>query len=169
MIVDFVGPVLKRHLANRLHQCGFASLRADAFHFRGRQGSKGGGSPHSWVCLKVGTMSPSPGSGRQAPTSSALALLQLLPPTSLLTFSLLRTKDRASCISCRVQGKTEDLGSLDLSGGAVDRNSTANAGAWVWSLVQEGSICLKATKPMSLTYWACALEPWSHNYWGMCA
>ena len=95
-------------------------------------------------------MSPSPGSGRQGPTSSAFALLQLLPPD--LTCSLPRTKDRASCISCRVQGKIEELGSLDLPGVAVDRNSTANAGAWVWSLVQEGSICFKATKPVSLTY-----------------
>ena len=167
MIVDFVGPVLKPHLANRLHQCGFASLRAGAFHFRGRQGSKGGGSPHSWVCLKVGMMSPSPGSGRQGPTSSALALLQLLPPD--LTYSLPRTKDRTSCISCRFQGKIEEPGSLDLPGVSVDRNSTANAGAQVWSLVREGSIRLKATKPVNLTYWACALEPWSHNYWSLCA
>ena len=34
----------------------------------------------------------------------------------------------------------------------------------VWSLVQEDSTCLGATKPVYHNYWACALEPGSHNY-----
>ena len=34
----------------------------------------------------------------------------------------------------------------------------------VRSLVQENSTCLGATKPVYHNYWACALEPGSHNY-----
>ena len=33
-------------------------------------------------------------------------------------------------------------------------------GTWVWSLLQKG-----ATKPVCQNYWACALEPASHNEW----
>ena len=36
---------------------------------------------------------------------------------------------------------------------------------WVWSLVQEDPTCHRATKPMCNNYWACALEPTSHNCW----
>ena len=39
----------------------------------------------------------------------------------------------------------------------------------VWSLVQEDPICRGATTPVCLNYWACALEPVSHNYWSPCA
>ena len=38
-------------------------------------------------------------------------------------------------------------------------------GTWVWSLVQEDSMCCRATKPLSHDYWACALEPNSRNDW----
>ena len=37
-------------------------------------------------------------------------------------------------------------------------------GTQVWSLVQEDPTCHGATKPVSRNYWACALEPRSHNY-----
>ena len=37
-------------------------------------------------------------------------------------------------------------------------------GTWVWALVQEDPICCGATKPVR-HYWACTLEPASHNYW----
>ena len=36
-------------------------------------------------------------------------------------------------------------------------------GTLVWSLVQEDSTCLRATKPVCLSYWACALEPVLHK------
>ena len=35
----------------------------------------------------------------------------------------------------------------------------------VWSLVWEDSTCLRATKHVCHNYWACGLEPTSHNYW----
>ena len=165
MIVDFVGPACaKTSSSKQAASVWFCLIEGTCLPLQRQTGEQ---RPHSWVWLKVGTTSPSPGSGRQAPTSSALAHLQLLPPD--LTYSLPRAKDRASSISCRLQGKIEDLGSLNFPGGEVDRNSTASAGALVWSLVQEGSICLRATKPMSLTYWTCAREPWNHNYWSLCA
>ena len=165
MIVDFVGPACaKTSSSKQAASVWFCLIEGTCLPLQRQTGEQ---RPHSWVWLKVGTTSPSPGSGRQAPTSSALAHLQLLPPD--LTYSLPRAKDRASSISCRLQGKIEDLGSLNFPGGEVDRNSTASAGALVWSLVREGSICLRATKPMSLTYWTCAREPWNHNYWSLCA
>ena len=34
----------------------------------------------------------------------------------------------------------------------------------VWALVWEDPTCRRATKPMHHNYWACALEPASHNY-----
>ena len=42
-------------------------------------------------------------------------------------------------------------------------------GTWVWSLVQEDPSCRGATKPVRHNYWACALEPASHNCWSPCA
>ena len=36
-------------------------------------------------------------------------------------------------------------------------------GTWVWALVQEDPTCHGATKHMCHNYWACALEPTSHN------
>ena len=36
---------------------------------------------------------------------------------------------------------------------------------WVQPLVQEDATPHGATKLMSHNYWACALEPPSHNYW----
>ena len=38
-------------------------------------------------------------------------------------------------------------------------------GTHVWALVQEDPTCRRAAKPVHLNYWACALEPASHNYW----
>ena len=38
-------------------------------------------------------------------------------------------------------------------------------GTQVRALVQEDPTCLRATKPASHNYWACAQEPTSHNYW----
>ena len=37
-------------------------------------------------------------------------------------------------------------------------------GTWVWSPVQGDPTKLRETKPMCHKYWACALEPQSHNY-----
>ena len=39
---------------------------------------------------------------------------------------------------------------------------------WVRSLVLEDPTCLGATKPVYHSYWACALEPRSHNFWSLC-
>ena len=38
-------------------------------------------------------------------------------------------------------------------------------GTGVQALVQEDPTCRKATNPVHQDYWACALEPASHNYW----
>ena len=38
-------------------------------------------------------------------------------------------------------------------------------GTEVQALVQEDPTCHRATKPMRHNYWACALEPASHNCW----
>ena len=38
-------------------------------------------------------------------------------------------------------------------------------GTRVRALVWEDPTCLRATKPVHCNYWACALEPASHNYW----
>ena len=38
-------------------------------------------------------------------------------------------------------------------------------GTRVRSLVREDPMCCGATKPVRQSYWACALEPVSHNYW----
>ena len=38
-------------------------------------------------------------------------------------------------------------------------------GTRVRALVQEDPTCQGATKPVRRNYWACALEPASHNYW----
>ena len=35
---------------------------------------------------------------------------------------------------------------------------------WVRALVQEDATCHRATKPVRHNYWACTLEPVSHNY-----
>ena len=37
-------------------------------------------------------------------------------------------------------------------------------GTWVWSLIREDPTCRGAAKPERHNYWACALEPASHNY-----
>ena len=36
-------------------------------------------------------------------------------------------------------------------------------GTWVQALVWEDPTCRGATEPVSHSYWACALEPMSHN------
>ena len=41
-------------------------------------------------------------------------------------------------------------------------------GKRVRALVQEDTTCHGATKPVRRNYWACALEPMSHNYWSPC-
>ena len=38
-------------------------------------------------------------------------------------------------------------------------------GTQVRALVQEDPTCCGATKPLHHDYWACALEPTSHNFW----
>ena len=38
-------------------------------------------------------------------------------------------------------------------------------GTRVGALVQEDPTCCGATKRVRHNYWACALEPGSHNYW----
>ena len=38
-------------------------------------------------------------------------------------------------------------------------------GTWIWAVVREDPTCRRATKPVRRNYWACALEPASHNYW----
>ena len=50
-------------------------------------------------------------------------------------------------------------------GGPVIKNTSANAGECVWSLIWEDPACLGATKPICHSYWAYALEPRSCNYW----
>ena len=36
---------------------------------------------------------------------------------------------------------------------------------WLWSLVQQDPIYLRATKPVCHSFWACAREPGSCKYW----
>ena len=52
----------------------------------------------------------------------------------------------------------------DFSDGVVDQNPPPVQETRVRSLVQEDSMCLGATKPIRQNYWACDLEPESHNY-----
>ena len=40
----------------------------------------------------------------------------------------------------------------DFPGGTVNKNPPGKAGAWVRSLVQEDSTCLRATKPVHHSY-----------------
>ena len=40
-------------------------------------------------------------------------------------------------------------------------------GTWVQALVWEDPTCRRATKPVCLNYWACTLEPASHNCWSL--
>ena len=40
-------------------------------------------------------------------------------------------------------------------------------GTWLPALVGEDPTCRIATKPMRHKYWACVLEPASHNYWSL--
>ena len=57
----------------------------------------------------------------------------------------------------------------DFLGGAVDKNSLANAGTQVQSLVQEDSTCRRATGTVCHHYWSpSALEPTRHNCWATC-
>ena len=52
---------------------------------------------------------------------------------------------------------------MDLPVGAVVKNLPAMKGTRVQSLVREDPKCCGATKPVRHNYWACALEPVSHN------
>ena len=45
------------------------------------------------------------------------------------------------------------------------RISLPMQGTRVWTLVWEDPTCRGATKPVCHNYWACALEPVSHNSW----
>ena len=45
----------------------------------------------------------------------------------------------------------------------VVKNSPADAGTQVWSLVWEDSMCLRVTKPVHHSCWTL------HDYWGPCA
>ena len=49
-------------------------------------------------------------------------------------------------------------------GGSVVLNPTANAGDTVRLLMQKDPTCCRATKFMRYSYWACVLEPGSHDY-----
>ena len=53
-------------------------------------------------------------------------------------------------------------------GGPVMKNTPANAGEWVWSLVWEDPACLGATKAIHYSYWAYAPEPGNCSYWSLC-
>ena len=53
----------------------------------------------------------------------------------------------------------------DFPGGAVVENPPANAGDTGSSPGPGRHICRGATKPLHHSYWACALDPASHNYW----
>ena len=52
----------------------------------------------------------------------------------------------------------------DFSGGAVDKNPSANAGDTAWIPGPGRSHMCRATKLVSPSYWAGALEPTSCNY-----
>ena len=61
-------------------------------------------------------------------------------------------------------GTTEQLSTAHTDGSVV-KKPPANAGTWVWSLVQEDSTCCGTMKSMHHNYWACDLKPGSQNYW----
>ena len=65
----------------------------------------------------------------------------------------------------RAKTSSQKIKSRHFPGGAVVKNPPANAGDMGSSSVWEDPTCLKATKPMCHSYWACALEPVCHNYW----
>ena len=96
-----------------------------------------------------------------------------VPSTSLWTDSLgLRIKTvlmREQTLKCgwtrKPQLRKTYLGFPD---GSEVKNPPANAGDMVRSLVLEDPTCLGATKPVYHSYWACALEPRSHNFWSLC-
>ena len=50
-------------------------------------------------------------------------------------------------------------------GGSVVKNPPGNAGDVGSTLIREDPTCCKADKPMSHSYWTCALEAGSLNYW----
>ena len=52
---------------------------------------------------------------------------------------------------------------LGFPGGAVDKNLSGDAGDMGLIPIQEDSTYQGATKPMRHNYWACALEPGSHD------
>ena len=68
----------------------------------------------------------------------------------------LPAEDREGKIKNQIEG---------FPGGSVVKNPPAMQGTWVGALVQEDPTCHRATKPVRRNYWACALEPTSHNYW----
>ena len=53
----------------------------------------------------------------------------------------------------------------DFHDETVDNNPSTMLETQVWSLVREYPMCHRATKPMHRSYWACAVEPKSCNYW----
>ena len=58
----------------------------------------------------------------------------------------------------------ENKKSSGFPGGSVVKNCLPMQGTRVRALVQEDPTCRGATKPMCHNYWACTLEPESHNY-----
>ena len=61
------------------------------------------------------------------------------------------------------------LGGLDFPDGPVVKNPPAKQGTWVWYLVQEDSICCRATKPMLQNHWGCATTVKAHEPWSPCS
>ena len=71
-----------------------------------------------------------------------------------------------SCCNCPVAAKmNQNLKSWTSLVAQWLRIRLPMQGTWVWSLVREDPSCRGATKPMCHNYWACALEPASHNCW----
>ena len=45
------------------------------------------------------------------------------------------------------------------------KESTCQCKKWVWSLIWRDPTCLEASRPVSHSYWAYALDPGSPSYW----
>ena len=56
-------------------------------------------------------------------------------------------------------------GQEGFPGGSVVKNPPANARDMGLILDPGDPTCCRAAKPMHHNYWACALEPGSHNHW----
>ena len=69
----------------------------------------------------------------------------------------------------RMQGRHDNLGTKPKARASLVaqwlRIHLPMQGTRVQTLVREDPTCHGATKPVRRNYWACALEPASHNYW----